>query len=127
MFVIGALSDLRCLREARALPAGLLERLEADFRESYTRMGETIVPDAFSLYDVDELMVVLQPGDGPSVYALLGIVEAEPVFRGTLILQDTCGGHVVYQEVEFSTAHHRVRLYLPSGKEEEDDGHPKAR
>lgn len=124
MYVICTLADLRCLRDVRAVPAGLVDCLEIDLQAMYRRIGGDIAIDAFSLDDAGELVVILQPGDGPGVYTVLGIAEVEPVFREALTLQDAHGVEVAYQEVEFTTAHRQVRLYLPSGRKEEDDGHP---
>ena len=71
MFVLITRADLRCLREAGAVPSALLDRIEGEFSGHLEQNDNTADPLQFR-----QAVLILQPGDGPGVYAFIGISDS---------------------------------------------------
>ncbi|HEY3376164.1 MAG TPA: hypothetical protein VGL77_01610 [Armatimonadota bacterium] len=114
MFLIYTLADLRCLRNAQGAPPGLLDEIERSLREVHLATGATEPLDAFTMQPYGGVLI-LQAGDGPSVYTLVddsdGLIDALPPWIG----QRASGDHVTYQVLHLRGKNRQFRLYLPHG------------
>jgi len=118
MFVIYTLADVRCLREARAAPAALLDTVESELRDRHRNLGNGESVDEFSLTESGAL-VILQAGDGPGVYDALGLSEMLPE-PGPMWIGHRDDGHpVTYRVIELQDTGKTVRLYLPANTPED--------
>lgn len=97
---------------ARAAPAALLKTLAAAIRHRHRTRGRAQSMDAYS-YAKNYFVVILQPGDGPSVYDVLGLSESFPAIRPLWIGHRDNGSPVVYRVLELQGKGKTVRLYIP--------------
>jgi hypothetical protein len=113
VFVVVTIADVRCLREARAAPAALLDEIEASLRDLHERLGGGVDFEDFSVADFAPVLIA-QPGDGPGVFAALGVpegVESRPEWVG----RGEFGGEVHYQVVVLRGNNKAVSLFVPAG------------
>ncbi len=113
MFVIYSLADLRCLREAHAVPAALLDQIEANLRDVHRMIGGDVPIEEFSLAECG-LTAILQPGDGPGVYELIGLPDAIVESRPEWVGRGGYGGEVVYQAIYLRGNDRAISLYVPA-------------
>jgi len=112
MFIIVTIADVRCLREARAVPVSLLDEIEANLRGLHAQFGGGVELEDFCTADFAPSLIA-QPGDGPGAFAALGVpegVEARPEWVG----KADFGGEVHYQVIVLRGDSKAVSLFLPA-------------
>lgn len=118
MFVIYTLADVRCVRDAHAVPVALLKKIAAAVRHRHRTRGRGLSVDECALAE-NGFIVILQAGDGPGVYDVLGLSETLPATRPLWIGHRDDGSPVVYRVIDLRGHGRRVRLYIPADSTED--------
>ncbi len=110
MFVLITQADLRCLREAGAVPTTLLDRIEDEFSDLIEQDDNT--PDLFQCRNA---ILILQPGDGPGVYAFVGMSDSTIDHEDEWVCRNEFGSTVRYRVFDMRTHERVFRVIVPLG------------
>ncbi len=114
MYVVYSLADLRCLRQARVVPGALLDQIEANLRDVHRIIGDGVTVEDFTMEECG-LTAILQPGDGPGAYRLIGLPDAVAETRPEWVGRGDYGGDVVYQVIYLRGNDRAISLFVPVG------------
>ncbi len=114
MRTIKTLADLRCLRQAEALPDGFLSYLEDEFNQLKEAFDFDGVDEAFTL-DLYGYMVVLEKGDNLRDLSVVGLRRDDGGLLGSLpefVEKVERNGECWYKVVVIYTNEYGMAFYL---------------
>jgi len=110
MFVLITRADLRCLRQAGAVPSALLDRIESEFSGHLEQNDCTA-----DLVSYRHAVLILQPGDGPGVYAFVGISDGTIDHEDEWGCRNDYGAMMRYWVFDMRTCDRVFRVIIPLG------------
>ncbi|MED1876667.1 hypothetical protein [Brevibacillus borstelensis] len=116
MRTIKTLADLRCLRQAKALPDGFLTYLEEEFNQLKEAFDFDGSDEAFTL-DLYGYMVVLEKGDNLRDLSVVGLRREEGGLLGSLpefVEKVERNGEYWYKVVVIYTNEYGMAFYVPA-------------